>query len=490
MEVIIYKHKVMLCVISNVHGQMTHSYTRNHAATGAYFVLYNDPGFQEGCLRTEIILTAATSGLLLHGSNHAMSSFVSKRSIVNILPFCSSLQRPTIFVMDPKLSRRASSGVKGSHYWFPAETTPHVATILSFPSMNSLPRQHNNLFRAEIIDLCHAISKFEPVRLYARPEEANAARGMMDARSPNNNRVSIIPMPVVHSWARDTGPVYVFEKNSATQRTSSPRFAIDFNFNEWGGKAPVPGSPWGEDTPHLSPEELEDNAKFAERVIAIDTLPGPVTRIQTDLTLEGGAIETDGEGTLLITESAVVNKNRNPGMTKERIFDELKRLLGLRKIISIKGLRDLDITDCHIDGVARFIRPGVVVVSRPHINQGKTWVGVADEMIKMFKQEVDAQGRSFEVHVLNEPDPFLRPRPLVDSVEDDMSLTYANFYQANGGVIIPAFGDTRTDGAALNLFEKLYPDRKVVQVKIHAIALTGGGIHCVTQQVPSGDIPE
>lgn len=382
----------------------------------------------------------------------------------------------------------ASAGGEAAQYWFPAETALHAATILGFPSKNSLSRPYNNVFRTEVVDLAAAISGFEPVRLYARPEEATAAKTMMDSRSPNNANVSVIPLDVVHPWVRDTGPLYVFvTRGNGTRKASTQRFAVNFNFHEWGGKAPVPGSPWGKSTPYLSQRELEDNAMFAQRVINTDDMPSPVTGIQTDLSLEGGGLETDGEGTLLITDSAVVNNNRNPGMTREQIYCELERLLGVTKVINVKGIRDQEITDCHVDGVAHFIRPGVVLVSRPHINQGKQWVEVADDMIKILGEETDAQGRPFEVHVLDEADPFLMPRPLVDHDGDEMSLTYANFYQVNGGVIIPAFGDRRADGAALELFGRLYPDREVVQVKIHAIALTGGGIHCATQQVPSLD---
>lgn len=372
------------------------------------------------------------------------------------------------------------AGHKGQ-YWFPPETAVHEATILGFPSQNSLPRGQVNLFRTEVIEIAEAISQFEAVRLYARLEEVDAAQAMMDARSPNNTNVTIIPFPIVHPWVRDTAPTYVFQRNGTDVRaTSAHRFAVDFNFNEWGGKVPVPGSPWGDGTPALSKEELEDNAKFAERIITSDNNPGSVNRVPTRLTLEGGGVEVDGEGTLLITESALLNDNRNPGMSRKEIYDRLQRLLGVTKIISVQGLRGLDITDCHIDGVVRFARPGVVVISRPHINQGKNWVGVADETIQVLGNDTDAKGRPFELHVLNEPDPF----SLVGGEDGEMSLSYANFYQVNGGVIIPAFGNEKTDSTALELFERLYPDRKVVQIGTRAIASTGGGIHCVTQQIP------
>lgn len=382
---------------------------------------------------------------------------------------------------NPEVAPRTS----GNQYVFPSEADPHEATILGFPSQNSLSPSEIGLFRSELIEIASVISQFEPVRFYARPEDTNTVNAMLEARSPNSANITIIPFPIVHAWVRDTGPSYVFKSSPNSEhnsgRNGASRFAVDFNFSEWGGKTSVPGEE--EDTPVLSPDELHDNKMFSRRLIEKDDLPSNVTRVETILSLEGGGIEVDGNGTLLITESAVVNRNRNPGLSKTQIFEELKRLFGVSKVISIPGIRNRDITDCHIDAVARFIRPGVAVVSMPHRNQGKEWVRVANQAIQVLRKEPGAGGRRFEVHVVDEPDPW----SLVGG-DDEMSLSYVNYYLVNGGVVIPGFGDQRLDAKALDQFEKLFPEREVVQVEIRGIALAGGGIHCVTQQVPKCDI--
>ena len=370
--------------------------------------------------------------------------------------------------LSAKASRHASSE-GAAHYWFPPESSPHEATILAYPSKGSMGRSSVGPFRNGIIELAAAISGLEPVRLYARPEDIGGVRRKLGRRVHKSENVSVLEMPVVHPWVRDTGPNYVFS-NVGDICGKPERFAIDFNFNEWGGK----------EVCNYGVKELEDNAMFSKRVIAADRHPLPVTRISTDLHLEGGALEMDGEGTLIITESAVLNANRNPDLSRGEIYERLSRLLGVSKIISLKGIKGKDITDCHVDAVVRFARAGVVVVSRPHINSGKEWVAVADEAIAILSNDTDAHGRAFEVHVLQEPDPL----PLMDSPGDELVLSYANFYYVNGGVIIPAFGDTEADRAAKGLFERLFPGRSIVQVKVHAMVKEGGGIHCVTQQVP------
>jgi agmatine/peptidylarginine deiminase len=126
----------------------------------------------------------------------------------------------------------------------------------------------------------------------------------------------------------------------------------------------------------MSAEELEENATFATRVIDSDSSPSPVTLVDSRICLEGGALVVDGEGTLLATESSIINENRNPGLSKDEIEAELRRLLGVEKIIWFPGRKGLDVTDVHADAEVNFVRQGVVVLSRTHPSAPKPWIEI------------------------------------------------------------------------------------------------------------------
>ncbi|KAL4895743.1 amidase signature domain-containing protein [Aspergillus ambiguus] len=151
--------------------------------------------------------------------------------------------------------------------------------------------------------------------------------------------------------------------------------------------------------------QLQENTDFAKRVIESDASPSPVTRVEPKICLEGGALVVDGEGTLLATESSIINDNRNPDLSQDEIEAELRRLLGVEKIIWFPGNKGLDVTDVHVDAEVNFIRPGVVVLSRPHPSAPKAWWKVHDEIKAILDQSTDAKGRRFEIHIVDEPDP-------------------------------------------------------------------------------------
>lgn len=229
----------------------------------------------------------------------------------------------------------------------------------------------------------------------------------------------------------------------------------------------------------MTSEQIEENGTFARRVIESDVLPSPVTLVESQIRLEGGALAVDGEGTLLATESSIINENRNPGLSKAEIETELRRLLGVEKVIWFPGRKNLDVTDVHVDAEVNFIRPGVVVLSRPHSSVPKQWVKVYEEIKNILGKSVDAKGRPFEVHIVDEPNPKI----FGVLSYDEPATNYVNFYFVNGGLILPQFGDSRRDQEALVLFQKLCPDRVVRPVFLSALPLAGGVIHCATQPV-------
>jgi agmatine/peptidylarginine deiminase len=365
-------------------------------------------------------------------------------------------------------------------YIYPADTSRHLATILGFPSKCSIASAYYQDACQEIVNLAATIAPFEPVRLYARPEDVAKAQSMVDqAVEPvQASNVAVIPLPTNHLWVRDTGPVYV---RGTSENSRLQRFAISFRFSEWGKKGEINDhdrAPDGLNWPAMTPAQLEENETFAQRVIATDALPSPVVLVESKIRLEGGALVVDGEGTLLATESSILNANRNSGLSRAAIEEELQRLLGIDKIIWFPGRRDLDVTDVHVDAELNFVRPGIVVLSRPHPSAPRPWMEVYDEIREILQHEVDAKGRRFEVHIIDEPDPTCLP-----STYEDPATNYVNFYFVNGGLIVPQFGDPPRDQAALATLQTLCPDREVRQLQVRALPLAGGVIHCATQPV-------
>ncbi|KAF3389055.1 putative agmatine deiminase 1 [Penicillium rolfsii] len=383
-------------------------------------------------------------------------------------------------------------------YTYLAETTPHLATILGFPShCSTFPSLYERTCH-EIVDLAGTIATFEPVRLHVRPEDQARAQRLVDERmatapAEHRDRIRLIAAPTNHVWVRDTGPVYVRGEDDGK------RYAIDFRFCEWGNKvgellynsssdktaAMKEVEEEESDWPIMDEEVRKENTAFAQRVLELENElypESPVARVVSGVRLEGGGIELDGEGTFMAMESSVIVPSRNKGLSRQDIETELRRLLGIKKFIWIPGREGLDITDYHIDAEARFIRPGVVVVGRPHRKCDQVFWDVYNEMRAILDTATDAQGRKLQVHDIEEPDPDL-VKGDVPGEEIAPAASYVNFYFTNGGLVIPKFGDEVTDAQALETLTKLVPERQVCQVAVNALPRTGGVLHCTTQQV-------
>ena len=297
---------------------------------------------------------------------------------------------------------------------------------------------------AQTADIANAIVTFEPVTMLVRPSEQDAARTLLDPA------VRLLPVEIDDLWVRDTGPVFV--------TNGSALGGVGFNFNGWGGK-----------------QAHTHDAVVAAAVIA-DAKATPLT---TTLTLEGGAIEVDGQGTAIITESCVLNSNRNPGWTKPQVEAEVGRLLGIRKVIWLPGVAGKDITDGHTDFYARFVGPGQVVAALDN-DPASFDYAVTRAHLDILKAATDVTGKPLVVT------PLVAPRTLREQDPgEDFAAGYINFYLCNGGVIAPQFGDADADAAARDALAALFPQRKVVQLNVDGIAAGGGGIHCSTQQQPA-----
>jgi agmatine deiminase len=213
-------------------------------------------------------------------------------------------------------------------------------------------------------------------------------------------------------------------------------------------------------------------------VAALVAAHAGVPLLHTPLVLEGGCIEVDGQGSAIVTESCVLNANRNPGLGKAAVEAELKRVLGLAQIIWLPGIKGQDITDGHTDFYARFARPGVVLAGFDPDPQSADHA-VTKAHLQLLRKAKDASGKKLEVLVLRAPEAFDKRYEAAT-----FAAGYIGFYVCNGAVISQKFGDAKADRAAREMLQHAFPGRVVEQLRLDAIAAGGGSAHCATQQEP------
>ncbi len=324
----------------------------------------------------------------------------------------------------------------------PAEWSPHRALWLGFPSHAELWEANLAPAQAEAAALARALAGpgGERVRLLARGEAA--AR---EARALCGDDIEIVPGRFGDIWLRDTGPIFLGDGTAAA-----------FRFNGWGGKY-----------------VLEDDDTVADQLA---TASG-VTLSRHDFVLEGGAVDHDGEGTIVTTRECLLNPNRNPGWTEAVAEAALREALGARKVIWIgDGLLN-DHTDGHVDNLARFVAPGVVAipvsvgVDDPHAR-------VYDSAARELAGATDAAGR--ELRVVRIPS----PGRVVDADGVSTPASHMNFIIANKAVVVPTYGE-RGAAWALDGLRTLFPGREVIGLPSPALLTGGGSFHCITQQEPA-----
>ncbi|MCR6490734.1 agmatine deiminase family protein [Amycolatopsis sp. OK19-0408] len=328
---------------------------------------------------------------------------------------------------------------------FGAEWERHARTIMSWPASTGIWGEDLPAVQADIARLAQAVAEFESVVLLAAPADEDRVRAAVGAE------VEVVPIPTDDLWARDTAPVFVQDAGKAT--------GVDFNFNGWGGKQRHP-----------------NDSRVAAAVLERYRLP----RVAAPLIAEGGALETDGQGTLLVTESSLVNDNRNPGKDRRQVEADLEQTLGVRKVIWLAGVKGQDITDAHVDCLVRYVAPGVVLLDKAFPGSPPdVWSRSAEQARGVLTEATDAAGRRLRVVDLPQPDP-----DRITGRGEAFVSSYANFYVANGAVFLPKFGDAESDDRARGILGEHFPGREVVLVPIDAIAAGGGGIHCSTHDMP------
>jgi agmatine deiminase len=341
-----------------------------------------------------------------------------------------------------------SSPVTTVAWVMPAEDVNHERTWMCWPSNESIWGDMLSDVQSAIANLAGVVAEFEPVTMLARPAERRA----LASRLPGG--VELLDAPVDDLWARDTLPNFVV-------RTPidgvSELAAGHATFNGWGVK------------------QVHDGDTQLARLVA-DHLEIELT--ESGLTGEGGGIEVDGAGTVLAASSCWVNPNRNPGRTREQVEAALLMMLGADRMIWVDGLAGLDITDGHIDTLARFAGETVIVVEKPAFDDpADPWAAVATRTRQLVMQARTRGGKPYEVVEIIQPTE-------TRGKGAEFLATYMNFYLCNGAVIAPEFGDRRADSAATDVLARLFPSREIVMLNIDPIAAGGGGIHCATQQQP------
>jgi agmatine deiminase len=347
--------------------------------------------------------------------------------------------------MNKTLDAVSPSPLRDGFFW-PAEWEPHRRTWMCWPARSECFGGAEGILRAKqaYARVARAISAFEPVTLAARPQEA------AEARLGTGGKVEILEMALDDSWARDFGPTFLKNRRGRLS-------GVQWKFNAWGQKY----HPYAYD------------ATFGRRVLEA----AGAAVYMAPLVCEGGALSSDGAGTILTTQQCLLNPNRNPGRTREQVDEILKLYVGARKVIWLGGgFSDLE-TDGHIDNIAGFVSPGRVILGMPAKSHPD--YAPVQEAKRLLKSAHDADGRALEII------PLPQPRKQRQSWSGRLlAMSYVNFYLANGAVIMPAFDDPH-DEDARTILAQCFPGRDIMQIDALDIVQGGGGIHCITQQEPA-----
>lgn len=324
--------------------------------------------------------------------------------------------------------------------YVPPEEAPHEATFMQWPVSRDVHADRYFLddLQATIADIANAIAAFEPVIMLAAKADHGRARRLL------SQAVTLWDIPTEDLWCRDSGPLFALTPQGE-------RVVSHIQFNGWGGKQ----------------SHTRDGA-VAARVA--QRLGVPV--IPSGLIGEAGGVEHDGHGLLMAHESSWVINNRNPGLSRKDIEARLLAAYGASAMVWSPGLRGGDITDYHIDSLARFTGPGRVLINLPDAPDPDDPFHAA--ALETHDALVEA---GLDVAVIAEPN-----RRRVKAI--DFVASYANYYVCNGAVIAAQFGDPATDRAAVNALQRHYPGRAIITLDVDTLGEIGGGIHCATQQLP------
>ena len=340
-------------------------------------------------------------------------------------------------------------------YRMPAEWEPHEGTWFTWPRPDgiSFPEKYDTVPPVYAALIRHLVEvEAVHINVWNGPMEETVRQRLTQHGVPLD-RVSFHHFPAYEPWCRDHGPIFlVREREEGLERA-----VIDWDYNAWGGKYP--------------PYDLDD--LIPRHIATLRRLP----LFSPEMILEGGSIEVNGKGTLLTTESCLLNPNRNPTMSQSQISQKLRDYLGIHKVIWLGEGIVGDDTDGHIDDLARFVSPDTIVtVVEENIEDAN--YQLLQENYQRLRKASDQDGHVFRVVKLPTPG-------LVEHQGQRLPASYANFYIANGIVLVPTFRH-RNDRVAVEILQAEFPDRKVIGVDSTDLIWGLGSFHCITQQEPAG----
>ena len=340
---------------------------------------------------------------------------------------------------------------KDQNYRMPGEWEKHACCWMQWPHVNpefksyaAVPSwTHFDIEKGRIAwaNVANAITNFEPVKMIVHPDN------IVNAKKLLNEKVKIHKFINDDAWARDSGAIFLLNKEKKLG-------GIDWEFNGWGKFFPY-----------------DSDNKIAKFMIE----NADATYFKNNMILEGGSIHTDGDGTLLTTEQCLLNKNRNPNLSKEKIEENLKNYLGVNKVIWLKNGTD-EGTDGHVDNVACFVKPGKILALSCSDKQDPFYDKI-NENLEILKTALDSKGNVLDIIELEMSYKRLIPN-------DDEPSSYINFYIANKGIVMPIFDDEKADIRAKDIIQSAFPDRKIITINGIDISMGGGNVHCITQQQP------
>jgi agmatine deiminase len=344
-------------------------------------------------------------------------------------------------------------------YRMPAEWEPHTATWLSWPRREgiSFPESFDRVLPA-LRAMVEALIESEQVCI-------NVCNGAHEAEARSvlsglpMERITFYRVPTNEPWCRDHGPIFLTrdrDPRSATGRIRRGELAVvDWDYNAWGNKYP----PF--DLDEVVPTRLAEILKL------------PV--FYPHMILEGGSIDVNGSGALLTSESCLLNKNRNPNLTRDEIEQRLRDYLGVSDILWLGDGIVGDDTDGHIDDLTRFVSEGTVVTVVEENRDDENYKPLEENLKRL--REMKIAGRNVEILTLPMPKKIVREGLRLPA-------SYANFYIANTCVLVPIFADSN-DEVALSVLRQCFPDRNVIGIDCRELIWGLGTFHCLTQQQPA-----
>jgi agmatine deiminase len=326
----------------------------------------------------------------------------------------------------------------------PAEWAPHTRCWMAWPCRTELWGDGMAAARRSYAEVAKAIVQYEPVTMIARPDLT------AEASLQCGQGISVLPLEYDDSRIRDTAPTFVLDRAGALA-------GIDWRFDGYGRTAPA----------------FDRDARLAEAICARLEVP----RLVAPIVLEGGALHVDGEGTCLVCAASVLDPRRNPGVSRDAAAAALADHLGVAQVIWLEHGFEGDPSGGHVDNVACFVRPGVVMALTCRDTSDANFAGLQDNLARL-RAARDAAGRELEVIEIEQP------AARFDADERRLTMSYLSFYLANGAVVLPMFDDAM-DGAAYNAIRAAFPDRQALQIDAADLVHGSGGIHAITRQQPA-----